>query len=75
MINELVNFRDELFRMSSPPVEMVAPFISRIKSWGYKMTLYNSYVTENHFHTGFTQGPEVGMVPVLSHTWILEKLS
>ncbi|OXA42341.1 hypothetical protein Fcan01_22690 [Folsomia candida] len=53
-------------RMEAPPLDAVAPFLSRIKSWGYRITFYKSYAGE-------VQHAENGFLPILAHTWILEK--
>ncbi|XP_037042443.1 uncharacterized protein LOC119078842 [Bradysia coprophila] len=54
--------------MALPPVHTVAPFISRIKTWGYKITFYNCYTHNIQFDPlGNT------VWPILSYTWMLEK--
>lgn len=56
-------------RLIQPPVEATAPHLSQIKSWGYKITFYNSYIGE----IDITSGNNRVTSPALSHIWILEK--
>lgn len=60
--------------MALPPVDLVAPFLSRIKCWGYKITFYNSLVDEMRFYPGdVNPSLQTIMMPILSYMWILEK--
>lgn len=56
--------------LSEPPVEWVAPFLTRVKSWGYKISFYNGYVGEL---TPQSSRLVEDMMPMLTYTWILEK--
>lgn len=56
--------------LSEPPVDAAAPYLSRIKSWGYKITFYNSYIGEINQPIA---RPYEAYVPIFSHMWILEK--
>ncbi|KAG4071472.1 hypothetical protein HA402_011626 [Bradysia odoriphaga] len=56
------------YLITIPPLHLIAPFISRIKSWGYKITFYDSYAGEMQF-----QVDHPDMMPLMSYTWMLEK--
>jgi len=65
--------QDHIPRLAYPPLKYVAPFLSRIKSWGYKITFYENYqyiIGRKDLGTR----PE-HVIPSLVHLWILERAS
>ncbi|OXA42082.1 hypothetical protein Fcan01_23109 [Folsomia candida] len=57
--------------LSNPPLKHAAPFLARIKTWGYQITFYQSYQEKQEF---FRQSCiSTDMTPSIVHTWILEK--
>jgi len=64
---------DRMGLLSSPPIKHAAPFLSRVKTWGYQITFYQSYQEKQEI---FRQScVSVDMTPSLVHSWILEKES
>jgi len=59
------------FLMIEPPIELVAPFLSRVKSWGYKITFFNTYAGEAHRMADPRDSQ--ARIPILSYNWMLEK--
>ncbi|XP_035715923.1 putative uncharacterized protein F40H6.5 [Folsomia candida] len=57
--------------LSTPPIKHAAPFLAKIKTWGYQITFYQSYQEKQEI---FRQScVSVESTPSLVHSWILEK--
>jgi len=65
--------QDDITRLAYPPLKYVAPFLSRIKSWGYKITFYENYQYTFGRNAHGTYPEHV--IPSLVHLWILERTS